>query len=149
MSHGHGHDHEHQHAGHEEAPEAGASEHAHAAEGQDAGCGCGHAHGQVEDGVMLEGCGEGCGCAAPSGQLHPMEAAALRGFLSGVHASRLDEAELREYLEAMSGDDGSEFGRPAQLLALQLQHLKEAGGLAGEGPVAWKLLDSVAEGEEE
>lgn len=129
--------------------------HAHeAAEGHDeGGCGCGHAHGEATDGVMLDGpaggCGDGCACAQPEGALHPLEGAALRGFLSGVYASQLDGPELAKYLESLGGDASSEFGRPAQFLAQQLQAITEAGEVTDEEPAAWHLLRAVAGDDED
>lgn len=76
-----------------------------------------------------------------------MEAAALRGFLTGIHASRLDAEALGAYLAELSQDTGSEFARPAQFLGAQLQELASSGTL-GTDPAAWSILDAItAEGD--
>lgn len=149
MSHSPGEAHAHaddEHAHGETHGDAQGEGQAHGEHGHE-GCGC--AHGETQDGVMVDGCGDACGCASPSGSLHPLEGAALRGFLSGVYASQLDREELAKYLESLGGDPDSEFGRPAQFLALQLQSLQEAGDLKVDEPPAWKLLEAVAGDEED
>ena len=93
---------------------------------------------------MAGGCGEGCGCGNQGAGLAQVEVAALRGFLSGVYASRLDRAELEEYLAQMAAQDGSEFQQPALFLAEQLSQVPAKD----EGPAAWGLLDAIADEEE-
>lgn len=160
----------HSHAQTEQLVEAQEGGHAvPSAHGHEAHAGHGahdHAEGEAcADGACMDadccggmgaegGCADGgCGCASAEGQLHPLEASALRGFLSGVHASRLDAARLADYLAQMGSDPSSEFGRPAQFLAEQLQSLAASGllGAAAKDPPAWALLDAVAgpEGEDD
>lgn len=96
----------------------------------------GHAHGD-------SAAGEG-----DAGFMEPTEAAALRGFLSGIYATRLDPDELQAYLDAM-GDDHSAFGRPARFLAEQMRALVATVDLPEDEPPAWQLLQAVSQEAEE
>lgn len=136
------------------------------------GCGCGHAHGQMDapetqvdatmDGTMEShahmdvgcgdgacgpshdgqgGCGAGCGCGSPQG-LDAVETAAIQGFLSGLYAANLDHDNLIQYLEQMSQQDGSEFQRPAQLLASALTAMPREE--ASKKSVSTRLLEFIS-----
>ncbi|MEA3189994.1 MAG: hypothetical protein QOD77_576 [Thermoplasmata archaeon] len=95
--------------------------------------------------------GHAHGDAAAEGDadhMHPTEAAALRGFLSGIYATRLDPDELQAYLDAM-GDDHSAFGKPARFLAEQMRALVATVDLPEDEPPAWQLLQAVSQEAEE
>lgn len=103
---------------------------------------CGHGEGHEahgHDGHAHEG-GED--------YMHPTEAAALRGFLSGIYATRLDPDELQAYLDSM-GEDHSAFGRPARFLAEQMRALAASVELPDDEPAAWQLLAAVSQEAEE
>lgn len=113
--------------------------------------------------VQMEGgCGEGCGCGAnadatmmgscgPEGgccgggemsEVARLEGAAMQGFLSGLYASTMPADKLAEYLNVMSKQEGSEFARPAALLASALAQLP--ADLAPDKPVSARLLSYVS-----
>lgn len=102
-----------------------------------AGCGCGSAE------MEGESCGDGCGCGSGhASAFGEMETAAIQGFLSGLYASSLGREKLAEYFAAMAKQEGSEFQRPAQLLASALEALPEEDD-SGK-PVGIRLLELVS-----
>jgi hypothetical protein len=116
--------------------------------GEHGGC-CG-GHGQAEamempehvegDAQMAgESCGEGCGCGHAS-PFSEVEGATMQGFLSGLYASTMDHPQLLAYLQAMGSEEGSEFAKPAQMLADAMSEVP----LQGAKPVHVRLLELVS-----
>lgn len=107
------------------------------------GCGCGA--NATTDAMMADSCGDGGCCGGGSGMTSEMarlEGAAMQGFLSGLYASTMPADKLADYLAVMSQQEGSEFARPASILASALQQIP--ADVAPDKPITTRLLAYVS-----